>query len=281
MSAIVEKRSQADPAYEPVESRRVHPGAEKSSARRPAGFTLLEITIALGMLGLILSALYGSYRAVADSILGIQPQITLDQRGRLFVQQLSRQVRCCYSNRPNPLRRPTSREDRTTLDRESRLSLFRGGDTSRDESLLRYVTSTGTRTQRNYPGCMTVVSYKLDTWQRTLSVREELYGQHSDDEDENWRVILEDVLEIEFAYFDGKDWQDEWDSQKAGGLPCAMRVTFLLGSSSDDCIDWTSVIPILCSEPARGRVSTRTVPTDRDKENEQERLRAPETSTNL
>ena len=255
-------------------------GAVTGSLRPAAGFTLLEITIALGMLGLILSALYGSYRAVADSIQGIQPQSTLDQRGRLFVQQLSRQVRCCYGSRPSPPRRPVPREDRIASDSDNLMSLFRGGETSREEGLLRYVTSTGTRSQRDYPGCLTAVSYKLDTWQRTLSVREEIYGRYSERDDEDWRVVLDDVLEIEFTYFDGEDWQDEWDSRKVGGLPQAMRVKLLLGSSPDDGIGWTSVIPILCSKSSGTSIPPKDVPADGDKQNEQEKSRAQETSIN-
>jgi prepilin-type N-terminal cleavage/methylation domain-containing protein len=262
------KRLQAAPAGDLARSRQYSTGAPNGTVGSAAGFTLLEITIALAMLGLILSALYGSYRAVTDSILGLQPQTALDQKGQFFVQQLSRQVRCCYGGRLNRLSRPVPREDLAAKDLEGRLPLFRGGPTSIDESLLRYVTSGGTRSQRTYPGCLIVVCYKLDTWRHVLLVREELYGRRDEEAQEDWRVVLEDVLEIEFEYFDGKDWQSEWDSRKSGSLPRAMRVRLVLESRQGRHADLASVIPILCSGPRTSGVPVREIPAGTNRRNE-------------
>ena len=45
MNSTVEKRSQADPAYDPAELRPVNTGAVTGSLRPAAGFTLLEIIL--------------------------------------------------------------------------------------------------------------------------------------------------------------------------------------------------------------------------------------------
>ncbi len=38
------------------------------------------------------------------------------------------------------------------------------------------------------------------------------------------KLLANEVAEIKFRYFDGSDWQTEWDSEEAGGFPMAIEV---------------------------------------------------------
>ncbi|HMO15459.1 MAG TPA: hypothetical protein PKD64_10930 [Pirellulaceae bacterium] len=41
-------------------------------------------------------------------------------------------------------------------------------------------------------------------------------------------LLAPEVLEIEFAYFDGDDWQSTWDSQEQGAFPLAIEIKILV-----------------------------------------------------
>jgi hypothetical protein len=99
---------------------------------------------------------------------------------------------------------------------------------------------------------LTRVSYKVDNGQQALLACEELYGRRGQDDDKDWRVVLEGLQEIEFRYFDGVDWQAQWDSSVAGGLPRAVRIKVVLQPDRgelDRC--FTAVVPIRCSTPRK------------------------------
>jgi len=229
---------------------------QRPHRRVPAGFTLLEILVALGVLGIIMSAVYGSYRAVSTSIVGLQPRIALDQTGRFFLQRLARQIRCCYSGRPNVSSRSTrQRNEEDSRASQERVSLFESGQTATDDIVLRFVTTGGVSTWKLDSECLIVVSYKLDKRRNVLLTDEQVYGQRDEDSEENWRVILEDVAEIEVEYFDGIDWQAKWDSDVSGGPPRAVRVRVVLESPEQSTASFTTVAPIRCC--ARRESKTR------------------------
>lgn len=212
--------------------------------RSAVGFTLVEILVALAVLGIIMGAVYATHRAVTGSILGIQPRMALDQNGRFFVQRLSRQLRCCYGGQPGWPSRPSgSRNDIEEGTEEESAPLFRGGQTLTDDVLLAFVTSATGLSRASDSGHLKLVSYKLDAWQHALLTREDEYRQPREDSDEGWHVILEDVVEIELEYYDGTDWQNEWDSDLSGGPPRAVRVKLVLESEVGQSFSFTSVAP--------------------------------------
>jgi prepilin-type N-terminal cleavage/methylation domain-containing protein len=228
----------------------------QTANRLPAGcgFTLLEILIAIFVLGLILSAVYGSYRAVTASMSELQPRIALDQQGRFFAQRLSRQIRCCYGGRRDQEKRSSLGQKDAPLvaPPEEEVRLFRGRPTMSDDIILQFATTSSALSRKSSLGCLSLVSYKVDKWQHTLLTCEEVYGRRGRDDDKNWRVVLEDLQEITFGYFDGADWQTRWDSNLAGGLPKAVRIRLVLQAQQESvprCL--TVVVPVRCSTLGR------------------------------
>jgi prepilin-type N-terminal cleavage/methylation domain-containing protein len=218
------------------------------------GFTLIEILIALGVLGVIMSAVYGSYRAVTGSMVALQPRIALDQKGRFFVQQFSRQIRCCYGGRMTQAGRvSTDQNDPREAVSGRDAAFFQGGRAVfNDDTMLRFVTTSSSLNRAADAGHLAVVSYRVDKHRQVLLTREEVYGRHTDSEDDSWRVVLENLREIEFEYFDGTDWRSEWDSNHSGQLPKAVQIKLTLDGEKDHTASFVSVVPIRCPGP-RGR----------------------------
>ena len=232
---------------------------------KQAGFTLLEILVALGMLALVLGAVYGSHRAVTASIADLEPRRALEQEGGFFMQRLSAQIRCCYGGHPD--QSDGSMLERTGKDQrpfQELPPLFLAGDGFLDQTLLRFVTSKNALWRDSGAGYLAVVSYKPDASQRMLLTREQVYNPNCEDNDDNWRVILEDLSSIEFEYFDGADWQAEWDSGIKGGPPKAARIKLVLRSEHGGCVSFMSVAPILCSRVVDGQATVPGIRSTRE-----------------
>lgn len=246
------------PAYRSARSK-WSPALDGGSPK-PGGFTLVEVLVALCVVGILMGALYGSYRAIIGSIQDLPVRLEAERKTRLFVQCLSRQVRCCYHSRSRGAGRPVPEPNRVgAMDDDRQTPFFQGSVSPQDDVLLQFVTADSRSSRRSDLGYLTVVSYKLEPSQHTLLAREEIYGrqQENDDRDDRWRLVLENVSEIEFEYFDGEDWRTEWNSNISGSLPRALRVAFEVESTMGRFLHLYSVAPVLCL-PLRGaKIITR------------------------
>ena len=55
------------------------------------------------------------------------------------------------------------------------------------------------------------------------------------------QLLADEVLALEFEYFDGLSWYTDWDSQTMAGLPLAVRVTIVVAVSRQDETQITSL----------------------------------------
>jgi type II secretory pathway pseudopilin PulG len=49
--------------------------------------------------------------------------------------------------------------------------------------------------------------------------------------DQYTKLLAPEVAQLTFRYFDGEDWQSEWDSADAGGFPLAIEITVVVDAS--------------------------------------------------
>ena len=61
------------------------------------GFTLVEILVAMAIIVVIVSLVYGSYFATSKSTQAYKSRIALFQQGRKVLRQMARQIRCSYA----------------------------------------------------------------------------------------------------------------------------------------------------------------------------------------
>lgn len=233
------------------------------SARRErwlAGFTLVELLVAMAVLSVIMSAMYGSYRATTGSIVNFESRAGFEQRARLFVQSFSRQLRCCYGGQRETIDRSSRDESDVAGDRNPNSdALFRAGEPMRD-GLLGFATSRSTRNRESYSEQLQFISYRFDAARRVLCVYERPFGQLREDEKPNWRPVLTGVVGIELECFDGKEWYDEWDSATSLALPKAVRVQLVMESQNGQTFFLRWITPISCRMPegTKGRRMKRS-----------------------
>jgi len=197
--------------------------------------------VAIGVLGILMSAVYGSYRAVADSAMELRPRTLLDRRGTFFVQRFSRQVRCCYAAHEEP-----DHGDPNGARLRKYPALFQGRPESSDEPLLEFVTAAGAGKHDAPLTYLTAVAYKLDDSRRALLARECIYGPLDEGHGKDWYAVLEQLSEFHVEYYDGLNWQETWDADDSGGPPRAVLIRFTLESESRYSRSFTTVVPVLC-----------------------------------
>jgi prepilin-type N-terminal cleavage/methylation domain-containing protein len=213
-------------------------------------FTLLEMLIALSMLALILGAVYGSYRATTESVARCRPKSTLQQQARIFLQRLTQQIRCCYAGRP--VESDDSRRKARTPEKvlkKANPPLFLAKPIRPGQTFLRCVTSTVTLRQNRSYGGLVIVSYRLDESGTVLLRSERRYladGFEAGDDDYEWFVVFENVSTLEFEYFNGDKWLQQWDSNQMKGLPQAVRVTLVFQPEGRSPVSFVSTAPIVC-----------------------------------
>lgn len=218
--------------------------------RRPArsGFTLLELMVSISILTVIVSIVYVSFNSIVNSS-GVAEAAAKDMRLRQF---LSRGFSATI---------PSVRVDEGAQIQSYQLLGENSDGPYGPADTLRFACAQPLLGARSLPGVMKVVTYEVVD--RNAGEEEEAltgveFGEADPDADEPdlllvYReeplvvdMLLEEgdgllesfnaaseagyahwsvpVRSVDFAYFDGEEWVEEWDSLAEGLLPWAIRV---------------------------------------------------------
>jgi general secretion pathway protein J len=192
--------------------------------RNKYGFTLIEMLVALSLITLILSAVYGSWRATSRSALRMQESIRHNESGQRVGEQLTRQLRCSYY--------PSAESARGAANATTSGPLFKGNADAGREPILDFVTSETLSFGEEAPFGLVRAQYRFDRSSGILYYRETPYiGGHSDNQRPEWLPLAERIASVEIAYLDDKEDLDEWDSVEKSALPHEVRVTISIQGS--------------------------------------------------
>lgn len=177
-------------------------------ARRPRGFTLVELIIALAIVGALLVVAFGGLRVAVSAWRRGDERTEQQQHVRGLTVSLGRAIGAAYAY--NGVR----------LQGETPVLLFSG-----DEERIEFVTQTSPFPTA-IPVAFTAVVIELRGGERPgLVVRQRVLPNY---EPFTAAVpILEDesVKTLGFSYLGTGGWQGAWDASAEGGLPRAVRLT--------------------------------------------------------
>ncbi len=194
-----------------------------------AGFTLIELMIAVAILGLIMVMLAGSFHAVAMGKTQGENHLAIDQQSRSLIWEMSNEIRgTVYTIPSSPVvvagvgrmenNNPLDTLTISTLDPGHRRTIEDFGDAD----TVSYTTAPNPdrrgwfllyRTQAN-----TLLT--LDTGSNK-SARPVL--------------LADNLLSLHFRYFDGNNWVESWDSESlppGRQLPQAISIELVLAQPS-------------------------------------------------
>lgn len=224
----------------------------------------MEILVALSMLILILAAVYGSYTAATTSVARCKPKSILEQQARLFLQRITSELRCYYAGRPSgSIESSFQRAPARETVQQDEAPLFVNKDVSSRQTLLQLITPAVASRQNHNVGGLVIVSYRLDESKTALLRSERRYVDRldNDDEDCTWLPVLANVKTIAFEYFDGSEWQDEWDRHDMSGPPQAVRITLVLETEDTGPLSFVSVAHVTCRGHPSPAVAVQNIAT--------------------
>jgi prepilin-type N-terminal cleavage/methylation domain-containing protein len=194
-----------------------------------AGFTLIEIMIAIFILGIVLLMLAQSFHAVAGSKAHGENRIALDQAARTILTQMSDELRGAVQTPYVPSRvllmgvarmeggMPMDTFTVSTLDPGHRRSVEGFGP----EDTVGYVTAPN-RDHRGWFLLERVQYSSLLTNPPTLANAAPV-------------VLANNLISLHIRYFDGDNWSESWDSTTmtpGRSLPVQVTIDLKMGSSS-------------------------------------------------
>ena len=206
----------------------------KSTRLNNDGFTLIEILIAMSVVLIIFSVVYGAYFAATSSASRCNANITTAREARSLLAKISRQVRCAYVPTHSAKRTSTSPSATDLVTVGDEQVIFRADTKDKDGIILRMVTAAGifhNRLSRNGPF---QVAYKYDPDQGILFYAQQLIATQSKNQQQQykWLPLAENVESIELSFFDGRKWLDHWNRREQNQqLPCIVKIEVVMNNT--------------------------------------------------
>jgi len=209
------------------------PPASGSLLSTTAGFTLLEIIISVGILVVILTIIYSTFNSSMKVFNAIETRGDAYRQTRIVLNRMSEEIGSTYWSDANPntgLLGEDKEEDGLPYDSLNFTSL----------SHVRWV-----RDSRESELCE--IGYYLEREQEMeksfLFRREDWNVDGTLEEGGITLELAEGVDGLNFRYYDGEEWVDDWNSKERNGLPKAIEVVLLVRDVRLKRIAFSIIIP--------------------------------------
>ncbi len=230
-----------------------------NSYAKKTGFTLIEILIAVAITVTIVSVVYGSYRAASSSAQVCEAKMELSQKARAVLEQMVRQIRCAYiDKREHVAGADKSASQKLQEKPQNKRNYFYGDPDDVCGEAIRIVTthcnfgSAGSR-----DGLFDVI-YKFDANRSAFFISESRFISTSREPAEraNWKLLLENVIDIDLAFYDGQTWVRRWDSDKID-LPSAVRVSLAVEDNKHRLHWFTTTTHLYCANSSNDKSESK------------------------
>jgi general secretion pathway protein J len=191
------------------------------------GFTLLELMVAVAILGLVMAMVAESFHAVASSKEHAEGRLAIDEAARLVMFQLGNELRGAVQTPFTP--------SRVMLLGQAHEQNFQPMDTitfsTLDPGHSRYIEGFGPEVTLAYttaPNPDHRGWYLLERTEFSSLLTNPPTGRAA-----NTVILADDVLSLHIRYFDGDSWSESWDStQMPPGRMLPMEITIDLRVAS-------------------------------------------------
>ncbi|HYL58562.1 MAG TPA: prepilin-type N-terminal cleavage/methylation domain-containing protein [Candidatus Acidoferrales bacterium] len=202
------------------------------------GFTLIEMMLAIGVLGLILAMLASSFSTVAHSKVHAENHLLVDRQGRALLWQLSKEIR-------DAAQTPIS-VSRVLLEGNGHvgssgpvdtltISTFSAGHRRAIISIApEFVVSYDIVSNPDHPGW-----YVLRRSQQSGLLAAGGAAQTVD--------LADNLLSLHLRYFDGQRWTESWDSAglpRGRQLPVAVAIQISMAAPGGRAMDFATQVTV-------------------------------------
>ncbi|MCT4535748.1 prepilin-type N-terminal cleavage/methylation domain-containing protein [Halodesulfovibrio sp.] len=201
-----------------------------------AGFTLLEILIAMMLMATIITALFGLFTNVIDASQHARNRMDIDKIGRAVLSVVEEDFRYMSADAAN-----SALKFDTTIDADETYA-------PEEEAVMGFPTTSSLKLKKvENEFSLQYVTYTLlkdDDDRYTLYRIEKPYPTISDDFTELKYEIVSDMLNCKFFYYDKEynEFKEEWGVERTSP-PAAIKFEFSLGEK-DNPHEYSLVIPL-------------------------------------
>jgi len=191
--------------------------------RGQRGFTLIELLVALGIVAVLVTLLYETFNSVLRSTQQTDEESEMDQMARISMGIMVNELKSVYWHPPD------SQTGDSPLE-------FIGQDNQTDtgaSDTLRFTALSHARFQEGAADpSLAILEYELVSVPETetsvlMHTEETNLLSQSHDSLEQYE-LAERVIGLNFRYFDGKEWSDEWSAADHKKLPKAVEIQLIL-----------------------------------------------------
>ena len=197
-----------------------------------AGFTLLEIVISVGILVVILAIIYSTFNSSMKVFSAMETRGDAYGQTRVILNRMAEEIGSTYWSDANPntgLLGEDKEEDGLPFDSLHLTSL----------SHIPWVKDS-----RESELCE--IGYYLETdreMEKTFLFRREDWNVDGTLEEGGITLELAEGIDgLNFRYYDGEEWADDWDSKAKGGLPKAIEIVLLVSDPTRERIAFSTII---------------------------------------
>jgi len=191
--------------------------------KRQAGFTMLEVMVAITITSLLLVTVYGIVSSVSSAKERLERDGAAFHQARVIFDRIGREVRSAYVS--------ASASSKSTSQTTAGTTRFKGGEDTAKQPYLEF-SSTATSLQGGSGGIV-LIRYRLteDPEKKDGSLvlmRRETPLFQDEEEGQEYRLST-DIDSLRFRFYDGQAWQDEW----VVGLPQIIEVNLTVRSGEE------------------------------------------------
>lgn len=210
------------------------------------GFTLIEILIAMTMITLVFGMVYGTSSAISKSIRAYNARRELILPAKTAFLQMARQLRCAYAPLQN-----------NAIEKEKPTNYFTC--TGKPDSFLHLITSGGNSAGNFAPAGLYEVAYKFDETEGTLLYKQRQFASAAANNElnDNWRPLASGIDKIVFNFFDGKNWQQNWDWKDQQRLPQAVGIEISLKDGHGVQYKYETTAYVWFAQNQRNRIESK------------------------
>ena len=219
--------------------------------RLRAGFTLIEILVAMTIIATIASMVYGSYFATAKSTDAYKARMAASGQAQKVLRWMTQQIRCSYVGKMAQEEETESAgtdSSRTSKIKKSPVVYFSYEPDTPGSGILHLVTTHMLFCEDGYASGLVDIAYKFDKNSGTLSLSQRSFVGTTEKylEDRNWRPLLENVESVELDFFDGRQWLQEWDFELKKKIPAAVKIGITSKDENDRQCHYGTIAYVGC-----------------------------------
>jgi len=205
--------------------------------RSHAGFTLIELMLAVAILGIIVTMMAEAFHAVAQSKLHAESRLTSERSGRAILWQMSNEIRGAVQTPLAPSRVIVMGSAR-----------YQGGLPM--NTLTVSTLDPGHRRSVDGYGAEEIVTYNAvpnPTHRGWFMLERSQYSGLGTGSNPMPIVVADNMLGLKLRYFDGQQWGDVWNSENMSlgrQLPVAVSIELSLAGPKGEPLAFSTQVTL-------------------------------------